>query len=151
MKLNRSDEEAVSPVIGVILMVAIVVILAAVVAAFVFGMVGSTSSSKTVGTSVSLNSANTKTIDVMFIGGADLPNLVSFTVNQNGAKVTVTTATTGYTATNGEIKPSGTPAIFKVGDVIAVASLTNDASGSRITLIGRFKDGSTQIIYDKNL
>ncbi len=40
MKINRSDEEAVSPVIGVILMVAIVVILAAVVAAFVFGMVG---------------------------------------------------------------------------------------------------------------
>ena len=41
MKINRSDEEAVSPVIGVILMVAIVVILAAVIAAFVFGMVGS--------------------------------------------------------------------------------------------------------------
>jgi len=35
-----SDEDAVSPVIGVILMVAITVILAAVVAAFVFGVVG---------------------------------------------------------------------------------------------------------------
>ncbi|OFV67745.1 MAG: protein containing DUF1628 [Candidatus Syntrophoarchaeum caldarius] len=34
----REDEEAVSPVIGVILMVAITVILAAVIAAFVFGM-----------------------------------------------------------------------------------------------------------------
>lgn len=34
----RKDEEAVSPVIGVILMVAITVILAAVIAAFVFGM-----------------------------------------------------------------------------------------------------------------
>ncbi|MCG7854185.1 MAG: type IV pilin N-terminal domain-containing protein, partial [Methanosarcinaceae archaeon] len=32
------DEDAVSPVIGVILMVAITVILAAVIAAFVFGM-----------------------------------------------------------------------------------------------------------------
>ena len=37
MKL-RQNEEAVSPVIGVILMVAITVILAAVIAAFVFGM-----------------------------------------------------------------------------------------------------------------
>ncbi len=37
MKL-RHNEEAVSPVIGVILMVAITVILAAVIAAFVFGM-----------------------------------------------------------------------------------------------------------------
>ncbi len=36
-KLGRNDE-AVSPVIGVILMVAITVILAAVIAAFVFGM-----------------------------------------------------------------------------------------------------------------
>lgn len=37
MKFGK-DEEAVSPVIGVILMVAITVILAAVIAAFVFGM-----------------------------------------------------------------------------------------------------------------
>ena len=44
MNANRKfskDEEAVSPVIGVILMVAITVILAAVIAAFVFGMGGS--------------------------------------------------------------------------------------------------------------
>jgi flagellin-like protein len=34
----KNNEEAVSPVIGVILMVAITVILAAVIAAFVFGM-----------------------------------------------------------------------------------------------------------------
>ena len=40
MKTNQffKDEEAVSPVIGVILMVAITVILAAVIGAFVFGM-----------------------------------------------------------------------------------------------------------------
>ncbi|MEM2991626.1 MAG: type IV pilin N-terminal domain-containing protein, partial [Halobacteria archaeon] len=37
LRLKKS-EEAVSPVIGVILMVAITVILAAVIAAFVFGM-----------------------------------------------------------------------------------------------------------------
>jgi flagellin-like protein len=36
--MNFKNEEAVSPVIGVILMVAITVILAAVIAAFVFGM-----------------------------------------------------------------------------------------------------------------
>ncbi len=38
MKIFRGNENAVSPVIGVILMVAITVILAAVIAAFVFGM-----------------------------------------------------------------------------------------------------------------
>ncbi len=38
MKLFRKDKKGVSPVIGVILMVAITVILAAVIASFVFGM-----------------------------------------------------------------------------------------------------------------
>jgi archaeal flagellin N-terminal-like domain len=41
---NHND--AVSPVIGVILMVAITVILAAVIAAFVFGMAGGVHSAK---------------------------------------------------------------------------------------------------------
>lgn len=40
MNIFRRNEEAVSPVIGVILMVAITVILAAVIAAFVFGLGG---------------------------------------------------------------------------------------------------------------
>ena len=41
-------EDAVSPVIGVILMVAITVILAAVIAAFVFGMASGVSKTKSV-------------------------------------------------------------------------------------------------------
>jgi flagellin-like protein len=41
MRIFRRNEDAVSPVIGVILMVAITVILAAVIAAFVFGLGGS--------------------------------------------------------------------------------------------------------------
>lgn len=40
MKTTRKNEEAVSPVIGVILMVAITVILAGIIAAFVFGTSG---------------------------------------------------------------------------------------------------------------
>jgi len=40
MRIFRRNEDAVSPVIGVILMVAITVILAAVIAAFVFGLGG---------------------------------------------------------------------------------------------------------------
>jgi len=42
------NDEAVSPVIGVILMVAITVILAAVIAAFVFGMAGNIQQTKVV-------------------------------------------------------------------------------------------------------
>ncbi len=46
MVYTRKNDEAVSPVIGVILMVAITVILAAVIAAFVFGMSGNISKTK---------------------------------------------------------------------------------------------------------
>jgi len=46
------NEDAVSPVIGVILMVAITVILAAVIAAFVFGMAGDLKPTKIVSVTV---------------------------------------------------------------------------------------------------
>ncbi len=52
MVVTRKNDEAVSPVIGVILMVAITVILAAVIAAFVFGMSGNISKTKTVAVTV---------------------------------------------------------------------------------------------------
>ena len=52
MVYTRKNDEAVSPVIGVILMVAITVILAAVIAAFVFGMSGNISKTKTVAVTV---------------------------------------------------------------------------------------------------
>ena len=45
---GKGSEDAVSPVIGVILMVAITVILAAVIAAFVFGMAGNVSKTRTI-------------------------------------------------------------------------------------------------------
>ena len=47
MALNKNDE-AVSPVIGVILMVAVTVILAAVIATYVFGMSGNVQKTKVV-------------------------------------------------------------------------------------------------------
>ncbi|CAD7776403.1 Archaeal Type IV pilin, N-terminal [Candidatus Methanoperedenaceae archaeon GB50] len=49
---GKMNEEAVSPVIGVILMVAITVILAAVIASFVFGM--GPSESAPVGSTISV-------------------------------------------------------------------------------------------------
>jgi len=55
--MRRMDEKGVSPVIGVILMVAITVILAAVIASFVFGMAGTVPKQKTPGiTAARINS-----------------------------------------------------------------------------------------------
>jgi flagellin-like protein len=49
---HTQNEEAVSPVIGVILMVSITVLLAATIAAFVFGMSGNIPKTKFVGITV---------------------------------------------------------------------------------------------------
>ena len=68
MKFTKNDE-AVSPVIGVILMVAITVILAAVIAAFVFGMAGNISKTKVVAATAQQPDANH--IVVTYQGGQD--------------------------------------------------------------------------------
>ncbi len=57
--VTRKNDEAVSPVIGVILMVAITVILAAVIAAFVFGMSGNISKTKVVAVTAQQPDSNT--------------------------------------------------------------------------------------------
>ena len=133
MKTIRTDEEAVSPVIGVILMVAIVVILAAVIAAFVFGMAGSAGGSKTVGVVVTLNSDGTGT--GIFEGGPDLNKMTGgYVVNVDGVPDTVTT-----TPVDQEKPP-------KVGNTFTT---TVPLATHRITVVGSFSDGSEQVIYDR--
>jgi flagellin-like protein len=64
MKIFRRNEEAVSPVIGVILMVAITVILAAVIAAFVFGLGGQQVAAPTVSITAANNPETTGVSDL---------------------------------------------------------------------------------------
>ena len=73
----RENEDAVSPVIGVILMVAITVILAAVIAAFVFGMTDNIDPQKEVyaTTKISTNSSGNTWLIVTLQGGKDI-NLI---------------------------------------------------------------------------
>src|SRR3972149_4005850 len=70
MRIFKRDEDAVSPVIGVILMVAITVILAAVIAAFVFGLGGSQNAAPT----ASITAAN----------NPDTPNDFDIKIQQKG-------------------------------------------------------------------
>jgi flagellin-like protein len=64
----RSDDHAVSPVIGVILMVAITVILAAVIGTFVLGIGSSQSQNASAGIDYD---ANTDTVTVVSLDNAD--------------------------------------------------------------------------------
>lgn len=123
MKLKMKDE-AVSPVIGVILMVAITVILAAVIASFVFGMAGSVQTTKTVAVTAQLSDDE---IQVTVHGGADIGQLDTLNASVNGETQTTLSdsPTTGTTAT------------------------VLGGTGDRIMVIGIFTDGTEQILLDK--
>jgi FlaG/FlaF family flagellin (archaellin) len=69
MAFKRKNEDAVSAVIGVILMVAITIILAAVIAGFVFGMAGNPQKTKMVAATASKPSSNE--IIITYDGGPD--------------------------------------------------------------------------------
>ncbi len=74
MKLRqlRNDDDAVSPVIGVILMVAITVILAAVIATFVLGLGEQVSDTAPQASFTFENSSSTDQLDITHAGGATL-------------------------------------------------------------------------------
>lgn len=84
MKMLRRNEEAVSPVIGTILMVAITVILAAVIAAFVFGM-GTPEKTPTASLKGTINGNNW--INLSHDGGED--------IKLSDITITVTNETSG--------------------------------------------------------
>ncbi|WP_121822943.1 type IV pilin [Halostella salina] len=77
---NTDDERAVSPVIGVILMVAITVILAAVIGAFVLDLGQGQEGNVNAGVSFDADTGNDEvTVTVNDMGNAD-----TITVNSNG-------------------------------------------------------------------
>ena len=94
MKANRKfkeDEEAVSAVIGVILMVAITVAIAATVYVYVSGMMGSPST-EAENASVVVRSENSKIKITLTTGGSNMPSLGysfanSVTIRVNGTEV----------------------------------------------------------------
>ena len=135
MAFTKKNEEAVSPVIGVILMVAITVILAAVIAAFVFGMAGNISKTRIV--AVTVQKVSSSEIQVTNNGGQDAGSFYQ-------ANVTVTGATS-YSPANG-IMGSGTSAIA-VGCVSHAYSAAAFTGKTQVLVVGTFNDGSQQVLF----
>jgi len=126
MAFTKKNEEAVSPVIGVILMVAITVILAAVIAAFVFGMAGNVSKSKVVAATASRTGATS--INVVYQGGPDNGDvsLISSSIDGSASATTLTKGQVG-----GRIHHTGTSGVK-----------------NQITATATFNDGTKQVILD---
>lgn len=132
MKNYKKTEDAVSPVIGVILMVAITVILAAVIASFVFGMAGQISKTKVV--AATSQQPDAQHIIVTYQGGQDAPTMVNMSVSINDTDVAPLGDTTG---------------ILKVG---SSATYEGDFSGKdHVVCVGYFEDGTSQVIMDNTI
>ena len=123
MAITRNDE-AVSPVIGVILMVAITVILAAVIAAFVFGMAGNIQKTKVVAATAAQQGAST--IYVTYQGGQDAGEVSKLIWDIAGTKSSTTSMTVGMSR-----------------------SATSGTQGKdHVVVTAEFTDGSRQVILD---
>ncbi len=149
MVFTRKNEEAVSPVIGVILMVAITVILAAVIAAFVFGMAGNIQKTKVV--AATEYRTNGSFVTVTYQGGQDAGTMAGIAFTVDGANVTITTggsASVAAAPANNELVANG-GTILPVG---STAVLPAGISGkNHVVGVGLFTDGTTQVIVDTTI
>jgi len=140
MVFTKKNEEAVSPVIGVILMVAITVILAAVIAAFVFGMAGNIQKTKVVAATASQSDATH--IIATYQGGQDSSSCIGIqwtVTDTSGVAVTAGTTLMGFT--------SGNTAL----DIGKTVALGGTSGRDHVIGTGYFSDGTQQVIYDSYL
>ena len=142
--VTRKNDEAVSPVIGVILMVAITVILAAVIAAFVFGMSGNITKTKIV--AVSVQQPTLDTITVTYQGGQDAPSF-------GNAQVSVWEDGNVLLIAAGDYDPDVTCSTGICGNLTSQVGSTVTATGAfteknHVMVVGYFVDGTQQVLTD---
>lgn len=152
MVFTKKNEEAVSPVIGVILMVAITVILAAVIAAFVFGMAGNIQKTKVVAATESR--VNSSHVVVTYQGGQDAGALSSIAFTVDGSNVTLSVPSSNgliqvSNSASNSIVPAGSGSTIPVGAAVYIPA--GNPGKSHIVGIGTFNDGSQQVIVDSTL
>ena len=150
MVFTRKNEEAVSPVIGVILMVAITVILAAVIAAFVFGMAGNIQKTKVV--AATEYRTNSSFVTVTYQGGQDAGTMGGIAFTVDGANATIATggaAAVGGGSSSNELIGAGGATILPVGSNAVITA--GNSGKNHIVGVGIFTDGTTQVIVDTTI
>ncbi|RZH67913.1 type IV pilin [Natrinema altunense] len=135
-KLIGSDEErAVSPVIGVILMVAITVILAAVIAAFVLDMGSSVQQEAQGAADINVDEdANAITVEVTSLNNADAINISG--IDTSSGNFQYASNTTDVNGNEGGLKG------LQVGDTVTLESTTDPNTGT-ITAVAVLNPGES--------
>ena len=126
----KNNDKAVSPVIGVILMVSITVILAAVIAAFVFGMAGTVKPSKNI--AITAHRTSDTSASLTNYGGADVRFLDYMNVSVDNAEV------------------STSPVVFGTA-VGSSADIVVTSGPHHLVVTGTFTDHTTQILLDSTI
>jgi len=132
MMALRKDEKGVSPVIGVILMVAITVILAAVIASFVFGLSGTMQRKYVIGFTVT--GVDSQYVSVRYEGGPDHAYVSSCNARVNGKSY---------------IESQITPTVGAVSKI--PHGITDPGSTFDFAIVCTFADGSQQVVYSSKL
>jgi len=123
----RKDEKGVSPVIGVILMVAVTVLIAAIVGSFVYGMAGTVK--KTYNVAATAYAVNSTSIAILYAGGPDNSYVKDVYYSVNGS---------------GPTNLCSSPNCF-AGKFTTVAV----SPGNHTVVVGaNFTDGSSQILLN---
>jgi flagellin-like protein len=131
--VNNGKDQAVSEVMGTILMVALVVILAAVIGSFVFGLVGNMPSSNLAG--VSAVKYNSSHIVVTLTGGGYNSNpLYNLSVSMDGVP-------------QGSMTQGNAPLIVGNSSYFGGATTGNN----HLVIIGWYADGTQQVIMDTTI
>ena len=135
MAFTKKNEEAVSEVISVILIIAVTLVLAAVIAALVFGFGSNMSKSKVVDVSLSRNPGDPTQVTAVFHGGKDaasVTNISFFVGNVDKGGMCMTGSCTGV----------------KVGCQTFLLSVTKP---STVTVVGNFTDGTKQVLLQQSI
>jgi len=147
MALTKNDE-AVSPVIGTVLMVAVTVILAAVIAMYVFGLPANVTKTKVV--AVSAQIGTNEDILITYQGGQDDDSVLSL-------KITAPDGSLWYTSSeDGALTISTTPGTPVKPRIGAPMIPTTPGGGwppgpMHVMVVGVFSDGPGQVILDTYL
>jgi len=154
----RENEDAVSSVIGVILMVAITVILAAMIAMFAFQMTGNIETPKNVALTAKQISGNQLQVTVQ--GGTDLSTLkyLRIEVVKNAGSTATPDKHYAYVLSGTKKLDQTNPASYNLDPITVGSIFTSIKSGGILTdrsdhvvIIGHFNDGREQMLLDTSL
>ena len=140
------NHEAVSPIIGTILMVAVTVILAAVIAAYVFGMPTNIQKAKFMGSSIQMQKID-GSLFFSYNGGPDDISLVGINITAPNGSVWYTSSTNGALTISTATSPA--PVKPDIGATMKLNPAPDWPAGQkRVLAVASFSDGVQQVILD---